>query len=332
MRARWLILSVILLAGIPVLAQEQPSQAAQGSGTAAESTAKQPSEDSRPASPDLTPDKDGKLSPEQMRELTRVVAQHYRDNFKKMRDYTYVERDVENSMGGDGKVKSTEVKTFEIVDIYGEQVRRLVAKDDKPLDKKEADKEEEKIQKVIDKRKDESDDDRKKRLEKEARQREESRKFVSEVADSHEFTLVGTELVGGREAWVIDGEPRPGYEPKDKGAKFVSKFRGRLWIDKGDMHLSKMDIEAVDTASVGWILARLHKGTRVTYEQLRMSDEIWLPKHLTYKFDARVALFKGYNVDGEQTYRDYKKFGASSKIVGMGEIQPSGQTQDGERH
>jgi len=270
---------------------------------------------------DLTPDKDGHLSPDQMRELTRVVAQNYRDNYKKQRNYTYIERDVEKQLSGDGQIKSTEIKTYEIVDIYGEQVRRLIEKDDKVLDAREAEREEERIQKIIDKRKNESDDDRRKRLEKEAKQREEGRKFVSEVADSHDFKLIGTELIGGREAWVIDGDPRPGYDPQDKGSKFVSKFRGRLWIDKDDMQLSKMDIEAVDTVSVGWFLARIHKGTRVTYEQLRVNDEIWLPGHLTYKFDARVALLKGFNVDGEQTYRDYKKFRTSSKIVGVGEVK-----------
>jgi len=271
--------------------------------------------------PDLTPDKDGRLSPGQMRELTRVVAQNYRDNYKKQRNYTYIERDLEKQMGSNGQVKSTEVKTYEIVEIYGEQVRRLIEKDDKPLDTKEAAKEEDRIQKIIDKHKNESDDDRRKRLEKEAKRREEGRRFVSEVADSHDFKLIGTELVGGREAWVIDGDPRPGYDPQDKGAKFVTKFRGRLWIDKDDMQLSKMDIEAVDTVSFGWFLARIHKGTRVTYEQLRVNDEIWLPGHLTYKFDARVALLKGFNVDGEQAYRDYKKFRTSSKIVGVGEVK-----------
>ena len=200
-------------------------------------------------------------------------------------------------------------------------MRRLIEKDDKPLDAKEAAKEEERIQEIVDKHKHESEEDRKKRLEKEAKRREESSKFVTEVADSHDFRLIGTELVDGREAWVIDGEPRPSYEPQDNEAKFVSKFRGRLWIDKDDLQLAKMDIEAVDTASVGWILARIHKGTRVTYERMRMNDEIWLPQHLTYKFDARVALLKGYNIDGEQTYRDYKKFRTSSRIVGMGEVQ-----------
>jgi len=322
MRTTVLALAVSLLSVAHVVAQQdapQPPPPEQSSDAA-------PAQDVKDAAsprprPTLTPDAQGRLSPEQMRELTRVVAQSYRDNFKRQRDYTYIERDVEKSMGGKGEVKSTEIKTYEIVAIYGEQVRRLIEKDDKLLDAKEAAKEEEHIQKIIDKRKNESEDDRKKRLEKEAKQREESRKFVDEIADSHDFRLVGTEVLGGREAWVIDGDPRPGYDPQDKGGKFVSKFKGRLWIDKDDMQLVKMDIEAVDTASVGWVMARIHKGTRVVYEQMRWNDEIWLPQHLTYKFDARVALLKGYNVDGEQTYRDYKKFRTSSKIVGVGEVQ-----------
>ena len=319
-------MAVCLLACLRATAQDAPSATPARPPTETPQTADSNSQSvDRPVTsrerPDLTPGTNGQLSSEQIRELTRVVAQNYRDNYKKQRDYTYVERDVAKSMGGNGQVKSTEVRTYEIVEIYGEQVRRLIEKDDKPLDAKEAEKEEERIQKIVDKHKNESEEDRKKRIEKEAKQHEESRKFVDEIADSHDFRLVGTEVVDGREAWVIDGLPRAGYEPRDKEAKFVSKFRGRLWIDKDDLQLSRMDIEAVDTASVGWVLARIHKGTRVIYEQTRMNDEIWLPQHLTFKFDARVALFKGYNIDGELTYRDYKKFRTSSKIVGIGEVQ-----------
>ena len=90
---------------------------------------------------------------------------------------------------------------------------------------------------------------------------------------------------------------------------------------KSDLQLAKMDIEAIDTVSVGWVLARIHKGTRVMVEQTRVNDEVWLPRHVTFKVDARVALFKGFNLDGEQEYRDYKKFRTSAKIVGMGEVK-----------
>jgi hypothetical protein len=274
--------------------------------------------------PDLKPGPDGKLSQEQMRQLLHVVADKDIENDKRQRDYTYIDREVENKLDGKGQTKSTEVKTYEVLEIYGEQVQRLIAKDDKPLDAKEAAKEEEKIQKIIDKRKNESDEERKKREEKAVKEREDGRKFVREVADAYDFKLVGSEQVGGREAWVIEGEPRPGFEPQMKEAKVLSKFRGRVWIDKGDLQLAKMDVEAIDTVSFGWVLARVHKGTRVMLEQTRVNDEVWLPRHLTFKLDARIALFKGYNIDGDQEYRDYKKFRTSSKIVGMGEVHDEG--------
>jgi hypothetical protein len=271
--------------------------------------------------PDLTPDASGGLSNQQMRNLFRVVAAKDENNNKLLHDYTYVEREVEKQLDGDGKTKSTEVKTYDVLEIYGEQVQRLIAKNDKPLDVKDTAKEEEKVQKIIDKRKNESDETRKKREEKEQKDREEERKFTTEVADAYDFRLVGTETIGGREAWVIDGEPHPGFEPHLKESKFLSKFHGRVWIDKGDLQLAKLDVEAIDTVALGWVLARIHKGTRVVLEQTRVNDEVWLPQHVSFKLDARVALFKGYKIDGDQTFRDYKKFRTSAKIVGMQEVK-----------
>ena len=313
MKLRPPALVLLLAVCMPSFGQEQPPVAA------SENT---PSAVSSPSDiPDLKTGADGKLSQEQMRQLFRVVADKDIENEKRQRDYTYIDREVQNKLDGKGQTKSTEVKTYEILEIYGAQVQRLIEKDDKPLDVKEAAKEEIKIQKIIDKRKNESNDDRRKREEKEVKEREDGRKFVREIADAYNFKLVGTEEVGGRETWVIDGEPRAGFEPHMKESKFLSKFHGRVWIDKGDLQLAKMDVEAIDTVSVGWVLARIHKGTRVMLEQTRVNDEVWLPRHVIFKVDARVALFKGFNIDGDQEYRDYRKFRTSAKIVGMGEVK-----------
>jgi hypothetical protein len=270
----------------------------------------------------LVPDKTGALSQVQMQQLFRVVAEKDIENDKRLRDYTYIERDEDHKLDGKGQAKSSEAKTYEVMEIYGEQVQRLIEKDDKALDAKGAAKEEEKIQKIIDKRKNESEDARRKREQKEEKDREEGRKFVLEVADAYNFKLVGTELVGGREAWVIDGEPRPGYEPHMKEAKFLPKFHGRVWIDKNDLQLSKLDVECLDTISWGLFLARFHKGSRFMLEQTRVNDEVWLPRQLTAKVDVRLALLKNFDVDVEQTFRDYKKFRATTKIVGVGEVKP----------
>jgi hypothetical protein len=271
--------------------------------------------------PDLTPDANGKLSQEQMQALFRVVADKDLANDKRQRDYTYIEHDVDNHLDGQGQTKSTDKKTFEILDIYGAQVQRLIEKDGKPLDPREAQKEDEKIQKIIDKRKNESEEERKKRESKEDKDREDGRAFVRDIADAYNFTLVGTETLGGREVYVIDGQPRTGFVPHAKDAKYLSKFRGRVWIDKSDLQLAKLDVECLNTVSWGLFLARFHKGTRFMLEQTRVNDEVWLPLHVTYKVDARLGLVKGIDVEGDQTYSDYKKFRTSSKIVRVGEVR-----------
>jgi hypothetical protein len=271
--------------------------------------------------PDLTPDANGILSQQQMQQLFRVVADKDLENDKLLRNYTYIERDVESKLDGKGQTKSTEIQTYEVMEIYGEQVQRLIEKDDKPLSEKETKKEEEKIQKIIDKRKDESDNNRRKREEKEEKDREEEHKFVTEISDAYNFKLVGTESLGGRDAWVIDAEPRPGFQPRMKYANFLPKFHGRVWVDKGDLQLSKMDVECLDTVSWGWFLARFHKGSRFMLEQTRVNDEVWLPLHVTAKIDVRLALLKNFNVGLEQTFRDYKKFRTSARIVGIGQVQ-----------
>lgn len=324
------IFPLFLALTIPIIAQtstpttsSNPAQAStdeSSSSTDEASSTKSESVSTSAAKLDLTPDASGKLSQEQMKQLFRVVADKDEENDKQQRDYTYIERDVDHKLDGSGQTKTTEVKTYDVMEIDGEQVQKLIAKDDKPLDAKDATKEDEKVQKIIDKRKNESEEARKKREAKEEKEREDGRKFVREVGDAYNFTLVGSEKLEGRDDWVIDAEPRPGFVPHMKEAKFLSKFRGRVWIDKDDLQLAKMDIEAIDTVSIGWVLARLHKGTEVMYEQTRVNDEVWLPIHLTYKLDARLALVKGYKLSGEQTFRDYKKFRTSARIVGVGKV------------
>lgn len=261
------------------------------------------------------------LSQEQIQALVRQAADKDLENQKKLRNYTYTQREEEHKLDGDGQTKSTEVRTYEIMVLFEEQVRKLVSKDDNPLSENDAKKEDGKIQKIIDKRKNEDEDDRRKRLEKAEKEQEEGRQFVKEVADAYNFRWVGTELLNGRDTYVIDADPRPGYEPHSKDAKFLPKFRFRAWMDKAESEWVKLDIQCIDTVSVGLFLVRVHKGSNIQIELTRVNDEVWLPKRVALKLDARVALFKGLNMAEDVTYRDYKKFGTNTTIVPLGEVQ-----------
>jgi len=52
-----------------------------------------------------------------------------------------------------------------------------------------------------------------------------------------------------------------------------------------------------------------------------VNDEVWLPRRLAVEVGVRLALVKDVNANVEQTFRDYKKFRSSSKIVSVGEVQ-----------
>jgi len=261
----------------------------------------------------------GMLSRDQIRAVVRQVAENDLANEKRQRDYTYTRREVEHKRNGKGEITSTESKTYEVMVLYGEPVERLIEKDGKPLAEKEAAKEEARISKLTEKRKNESDGDRQRRLQKEAKERDEDRAFVREVADAYDFRLAGIEKIDGRDTYVVDGEPHPGYEPHLKQAKFLPKFRLRVWIDQAEMQWVRFDAVAIDTVSWGLFIARVHKGSHVEAEQTRVNDEVWLPKHVAIGLDARVALLKDYNLDLDETYSAYRKFRTATRIIGMGQ-------------
>ena len=261
---------------------------------------------------------DTSLSQGQIRDLIRQAAENDIANDKASRDYSYVQRETERKLNGKGNVQSTETRTYDVLMLYGEAVRRQIAKNDQPLSAKDAAREEEKLQKIIDKRQNEDEGDRRKRLDKEEKDREQDREFVKEIADAYNFRFDGLESYEGRPTYVIDADPRPGYEPHGKNARFLPDFRFRVWLDEQAKEWVKLDIQCIDTVSVGLFLARVHKGSNIQIEQTRVNDEVWLPRHVALKLDARIALFKGVNIAEEANYSDYKKFRTDTKILPAG--------------
>ena len=122
----FLVLTSVMLTGVVFGQDSQPSSAVPASGT--------------PASPPvrLKPDAMGVVPPEQIRELLQRAEEKDIENDKRQRDYTYIEREERHSLDGHGGVKKVESRTSEVLEIYGEQVERLTAKDDKPLSADEA--------------------------------------------------------------------------------------------------------------------------------------------------------------------------------------------------
>ena len=257
------------------------------------------------------------------REIVRRSVEADQRNTKLAKNYTYQERIVEKRLNKDGRAKKQEIKTYDISILYGEPYRRLIQRDDRPLKEDEAKKEEEKLNKFIAKFKDETPKDREKRLAEADKRREDQRAFAREIVDAYNFRLLGEGQVDGRGVFVIEAIPRPDFKPKQPRAELLSKFRGKIWIDKNEYQWVKMQAETIDTVSFGFFLFRLHKGSTLSFEQTRVNEEIWLPRHIAVDASARVALMMNAQFQQETSFSNYRKFVTDSRILpGMEEAQP----------
>ena len=256
------------------------------------------------------------------REIVRRAALNDMANDQRARDYTFIENEVLHKLGAGGKPVSTETRVYEFMMLYGEPVRRLIARDGKPLSAKEAAKQEDKINELMRKRERETPEQRQKRLEKYEKEREQERAFVGEVADAYYFHLLVEEMINGRPAWVISGDPRPDFHAHLKEARILPNFRFKVWVDKAECQWVKLDADVIDTVSFGWLLARLYPGSRLVINETRVNNEVWLPEHVDLKLNARLALLKKYNLEEAIDYSNYRKFRADSHIVSGPPVQP----------
>lgn len=239
------------------------------------------------------------------------------------RNYTCRQREVEKHLDSHGQVKSVDIKTWDITVLYGEPYSRLIEKNDRPLSAEDEKKEQEKIDKFISKRKSESDEEQQKRQAKQKKEREEGRAFLRDVANAYDFRIIGEEPVDGRDAWVLEATPRKNFHPTQPHADVLPKLKGKLWIDKQDYNWVKAEAEAIDTISFGLFLARVHKGSHFSFEQVRLNNEVWLLRRFYVNASARLLLFKNEGLEQEDIFSNYKKFSSATRILpGVKEVGP----------
>jgi hypothetical protein len=84
-----------------------------------------------------------------------------------------------------------------------------------------------------------------------------------------------------------------------------SKVSGRLWVDKRDFAWIKVDAQVIQPFSMGLFLARILPGSRITVEQTRVADGIWMPENIEVRAAARILFLKSLQVERILTYSGY---------------------------
>ena len=249
------------------------------------------------------------------KEIIRRAVETDHHEWELAQSYTCRQREVEKRLGKNGEVKSTEVKTFDVNFYYGDEYSRLVQKNDQPLSAEDQKKEDEKLEKFLAKRRNRSEEVQEKLWGRRKKEREEGRAFLRDVVNAYDFKLVGDDKVDGADTWVIEATPRKDFHPTQPHADILAKIKGKVWIEKKEYNWVKLDAESTDTISFGLFLARIHPGTRFSFEQMHLNDEVWLVRRFYLNGGARIALLKNLTVEQEDIFSNYKKFSTTTRIL-----------------
>jgi len=89
----------------------------------------------------------------------------------------------------------------------------------------------------------------------------------------------------------------------------MQKFVCRAWVNESDYELVRLDADSIDTLSMGFgVLARLQKGSRLSFMRRKVNGEVWLPAAVSYSGGVRVGLLRMLRRSCTSEYSGYRKF------------------------
>ncbi len=258
--------------------------------------------------------------------LLKEVGKNEDEVDRILEKYTYTEAITRREIDSNGQMRVKESETFELTFYKGNRIRRLVAKNGKPLSPSEEADEQKRVEKRI--REIEKKEAEKERKAQKAQKDRELAQDTPETPDgeageriSIADVLRASRLVNprrerfrSREVIVFDFEPLPGYKPQKNYEKLFGKMAGALWIDPVDKQVARVEARLIEAYKIGGgMLASLKEGGNFVLEQERVNDEIWLPTRAEINLGARLLLVKGFNINRTVSYGDYKRFNVEAE-------------------
>lgn len=255
-------------------------------------------------------------------DFLREVRKRLETDGERQSGYVYVETRREEDLDAAGRVKRQTVKVFESYPgLPGERRwNRLVAENGRPVAPPELQKQDRERQKHVEGHAEKLARDPAKERARHERERDRDRReraeSIDEVFRVFDVSMVGRESLEGHETIVFSLTPRPGARPRTREGRIMRKLIGRAWISESDHELVRLDVEAIDTISIGHgLVARVHKGSHWSFQRRKVNNDEWLPALLRYSASARVGVVKMMRRSHTAEFSSYKKFNVDTSAT-----------------
>jgi chemotaxis protein histidine kinase CheA len=252
----------------------------------------------------------------------REVRTRLQTNSTLQSGYIYVETRREQKLDGRGRVEQESVKVYESYPgLPGEdRWERLISENGRPRAASDLEKELRNRQKTAEAMVREATDQPAKQQARQQREYATRRREFDAVLDDlflvYNIRMERRELLDGHETIVFSLTPRREAKPRTREGSQMRTFAVRAWVSESDRELVRVDAEAIDTLSMGFgLLARLHKGAKLSFLRTKVNDEVWLPSRVSYSGSARVGLVAVLRRSGMSEFSGYRKFSVDTSTT-----------------
>jgi hypothetical protein len=129
--------------------------------------------------------------------------------------------------------------------------------------------------------------------------------MMREMPDAFRFTLTGRETIRGRETLIYTFDPQPSYQPPSMMLSVLKKVKGRIWVDRDDKEMARVEVDVFEDASLGGFLAHIDKDTQMHFDRIRVGDGKWMPLASKMRYRGNILLVKGFFEQFESQYSNY---------------------------
>ena len=232
-------------------------------------------------------------------------------NWKQAPNYSFTRTDLKS------KHDSAPARNqYEVLMIEGSPYLKLVAQEGRPLSGAQAQEQEQKFQREISKRQQESPRERRKRIDKYNEDRNRDHALLMELCEAFDYSVTGQQVLDGREVWVLHGKPKPDYVPKSREGKVLAGMEVTFWIDKNTYQWPRIEAEVKTPVSLYGMIGKVNAGTKFLLEQEPVSSSLWLPKHFKMQVSATALGFINQDSSSEETYTDYRLTSRETATIG----------------
>lgn len=239
-------------------------------------------------------------APPDAKEIVAKSVANTQADWRLAPQYDYTERDLTTPDGRNAR-------KYRVMMIDGSPYNELIAVNGEPLPKARAAAEARKLQRETARRQHETPAQRRKRVGEYERERRQDNALLKTMIDGFNFRLTGEATVDGRRCFVLQGTPKPGFQPTNRETEVLQGMRGTMWIDEQQYQWVKVEAEVFRPVTFGLFIARVRPGTEFILEQRPAAGNLWLPSHFSMRVKATVLHFWSHNSFDDETYRDYHK-------------------------